>query len=340
MIVVIQCAAKKKQDAGCLRKGDGKKILFIADPDKAPVKKDCVYARPDDLSDKGPPWRELLLKYNAGPGNNPLGLYPAYELYQNATYHRLVDRFGLEKVFILSAGWGLIGASFLTPNYDITFSASADAYKRRKKSDVYLDLCQLPEGTDEELYFFGGKDYLPLFCALTESYQGKRTIFFNSAQLPKAFGCSLTRFVTRTRTNWHYECANAFASGKLDATTEPQIFRGVLEKAHVIDKESRHQSHNTFEDKNLKPNIETTWARIKALQGQPFETKTGKPFTFEISGNIFWSSRTKYNITKHDFAKALDLVPIDGPGKISNLVRGSAYIWAVLHDQRVRKGKW
>ena len=127
---------------------------------------------------------------------------------------------------------------------------------------------------------------------------------------------------------------------KLDEAAEPQIFRGVLENARVIDKESRRHSHTAFGGKNLKPNIEATWARMKALQGRPFKTKTGKPFSFEISGNIFRSSRTKYNITKSDFAKALDLVPIDGPGEISNLVRGSAYIWAVLHDQRVRQGKW
>ena len=87
----------------------------------------------------------------------------------------------------------------------------------------------------------------------------------------------------------------------------------------------------------MKPNIETLWGRIKALAGQEFETKTGKPFSYEISGNIFLPSRTKYNITKTDFAKTLELIPLDGPGEISNLVRGSAYIWAVLHDRRIRK---
>ena len=61
---------------------------------------------------------------------SPFGLLPAYQLYENSTYNRLVDRFGLSNVYILSAGWGLIPADFLTPHYDITFSASADAYKR------------------------------------------------------------------------------------------------------------------------------------------------------------------------------------------------------------------
>lgn len=90
----------------------------------------------------------------------------------------------------------------------------------------------------------------------------------------------------------------------------------------------------------MKINVETAWARINSLQGEEFKTKTGKPFTYEISGNTFEPSRTKYKITKVDFGKALAEFPLDGPGDISNLVRGSSYIWAVLDDPRVSKGEW
>jgi hypothetical protein len=85
-------------------------------------------------------------------------------VYGNKVYERLADHFGGQKVFILSAGWGLIRADFLTPYYDITFSQSADAYKRRKKTDRYADFCMPPGDTDDDIFFFGGKDYLPLFC--------------------------------------------------------------------------------------------------------------------------------------------------------------------------------
>jgi hypothetical protein len=88
------------------------------------------------------------------------------------------------------------------------------------------------------------------------------------------------------------------------------------------------------------PNIDAVWARLKDAQGQEFQTKTGKLFTFDISGNIFHPSRTEYNISKRDFQKALEVVPLEGPGQISNLVRGSAYVWAVLHDRRIRRGDW
>ena len=41
---------------------------------------------------------------------------------------------GLDRLYILSAGWGLIPGDFLTPNYDITFSAAQNVqrFKRRR----------------------------------------------------------------------------------------------------------------------------------------------------------------------------------------------------------------
>jgi hypothetical protein len=69
-----------------------------------------------------------VLEKNVGGARNPLGLYPAYRLYENRVYGRLVEAFGVENIYILSAGWGLIRADFLTPYYDITFSHSAEGY--------------------------------------------------------------------------------------------------------------------------------------------------------------------------------------------------------------------
>lgn len=119
---------------------------------------------------------------------------------------------GLDHVYILSAGWGLVKSDFLTPYYDITFSQSArgaDAYKRRKKTDKYCDLSMLPDDTDEEIAFFGGKYYVPLFCTLTSKARSRRTIFYSADQAPQAPGCAVVKFETTTRTNWHYECVKA-----------------------------------------------------------------------------------------------------------------------------------
>lgn len=51
MIAVIQCAASKKPNAGHLQRRDGRKVLFVADPESAPADVSHVYARPDDMAD-------------------------------------------------------------------------------------------------------------------------------------------------------------------------------------------------------------------------------------------------------------------------------------------------
>ena len=217
MIAVIQCAATKQPDAGCLRSGAGKPVMFVANPDAAPRDDRHLYARPDDMSDRGLSWREVLLDYNRG-GSNSLDLYPAWRLYQNSIYGMLVERLGIEKVFVLSAGWGLIRADFLTPAYDITFTQAAERYKRRQRSDTYHDFCMLCDDPQEAIIFFGSKSYVPLFPALTRAVRAERVVFYNSPPAPKAPGCTLVRFDTTTRTNWQYECAKAWLDGAIYLT--------------------------------------------------------------------------------------------------------------------------
>ena len=43
---------------------NGRRVLFVANPSIAPVRKGWVYARPDDSSDEGISWRERLAAYN------------------------------------------------------------------------------------------------------------------------------------------------------------------------------------------------------------------------------------------------------------------------------------
>ena len=216
MIVVIQCAGKKRPEAGCLRDGDGREVLFVADPAQAPSGTSYRYARPDDISDADTSWRAALLRYNDAPGNNPLGLLPAWQLYGNPIYGILADRFGVERLYILSAGWGLIPGNFLTPNYDITFKRIKDqVHTRRLPSDRYDDLRMLPANTDRPVVFFVSKGYVPLACQLTEGIKGPKYLFYNSAAAPSAPGCVPKRYETTTRTNWQYECAKAFVRGEI-----------------------------------------------------------------------------------------------------------------------------
>ena len=188
--------------------------MFVADPDVAPADESYLYARPDDVSDTGASWRAVLCRYNATPGNNPFRLLPAWQLYNNKTYEVLADHCGLDRLFILSAGWGLVRADFLISAYDITFSSNVARYKRRRSEDRYNDLNMLPK-SQEPIVFFGGKGYVSLFCTLSSDARGRRTVWYNSKDAPCAPGCLVRRFHTTMRTNWHYECAKSLISGKL-----------------------------------------------------------------------------------------------------------------------------
>jgi hypothetical protein len=88
---------------------------------------------------------------------------------------------------------------------------------RRRKSDQYEDFCMLPSDAEDDVVFFGSKGYVPLFCSLTNGIKARRTVFYNAAQPPEAFGCILRKFSGAKRdTNWQYDCANDFLDGAID----------------------------------------------------------------------------------------------------------------------------
>ena len=219
MLVVIQCAAGKSADAGHLMSEDGRRIVFVANPDRAPPGTSIMHRRPDDLAPSGRSYRDELVAYNRDRRTeNPGSLLPAWKLYRNEAYRRLTETFGTDRLFILSAGWGLIAADFLTPNYDVTFSNSAkkeNAYKRRSmRAPGWHDFRMIPKRTPNHVVFLGGKDYVPLFCATTAG-AARRTVFYNANEPPDAPGCALRRYKTATKTNWHYECARALVDGDI-----------------------------------------------------------------------------------------------------------------------------
>lgn len=208
MKIVIQCAGRKVRDTGFLNAGDGRRVIFVADPHAYVADASVIYARPDDPSDiAGETWRARLMR------EAPVGLLPAWKLYEPTAYAALVSKYGEENVFVLSAGWGLIRSDFPTPNYDITFKKKLPG-KTRAKQDRYEDFQQLKVLRGEEVVFFGGKDYLPFFCALTAETGAARTVFYNSAN-PVAPGCRLVHYPTTQRTNWHYSCAEDFVAGRI-----------------------------------------------------------------------------------------------------------------------------
>jgi hypothetical protein len=82
--------------------------------------------------------------------------------------------------------------------------------------------------------------------------------------------------------------------------------------------------------------FDAVWKNIVNHAGEQFYTKSRLPFTYKIISNSVVPDRTNYPLSKTDFEKAAQISLLHGPGQINNLVRGPAYIYAILTDKRIR----
>src|SRR5262249_16040670 len=134
-------------------------------------------------------------------------------------YRDLADAFGWDNVFVLSAGWGLIRASFWTPDYNITFSTQAKKDRPwvwRNTNDrhrVWLDFTHLKDAQvsqDEPIHFFAGKNYRPLYYALMTTLPGKKIVHYKG-NLERRDGFQYAEYEgpEKNRT-WHYRAAKEF----------------------------------------------------------------------------------------------------------------------------------
>jgi hypothetical protein len=223
MNIVIQCAGSK-HPGGSLKTRNGQKVCFVANPELASRIPGCIFARPDDQSGEGGTWRQRLEDHVSKQAGNPLGLLKAYQLYKPKPYALLVERFTEKKVFILSAGWGMIRADYPTPDYDITFNSGAkkknpSAYCTSRVGYKYFQ--QIPEGDNEPIVFLGGKGYLPLFQSLVAPLNRRTVVFVRAGVSAEPTRGTFPRnwevrhFRTPLLTNWHYECAEALGYGAL-----------------------------------------------------------------------------------------------------------------------------
>ena len=75
--------------------------------------------------------------------------------------------------------------------------------------------------------------------------------------------------------------------------------------------------------------------KLKELEGETFYTKKLIPFayTFISESTVHISGRKAYNISIADFEKAIEINPTK-PSEITNLVRGSSYIFGIITDSR------
>ena len=113
----------------------------------------------------------------------------------------------------------------------------------------------------------------------------------------------------------------------------------IIHRVDDVRKNALEDTHRTNENMS-KPLFTEIWKRIIACEGEEFRTVTNLPFTYEVRGDYLRPSRTEYNISKSDVAKAYSLVPLSGPGEISKLVRGPSYVYAILYDERISNKEW
>ena len=89
-----------------------------------------------------------------------------------------------------------------------------------------------------------------------------------------------------------------------------------------------------------KVGFEEVWERILAHQGDTFHTKRNLAFTYKIQNGVLIPNRAKQLIGKSEFKKVYEIVPLVSLTPINKVVRGSSYVWAILHDKRISKGDW
>ncbi len=216
MKIVMQCAGSKSSRAGTLQDSEGRPIKFCSNPERSVGTPRS--ARPDDATDGGgDSWRSRLEEYNRSFGStatNPLGLMAAGNLYTPPAYAEL-RRSGISS-YILSAGWGLVRASYLLPDYDVTFSKNSDVPAQNKRSmsqTGWKDFNHLRDeaSAGEEIHFFGAKSYLDLFYQLTSANnKGERIVIHHKGQVPKRSGFHYEEFIGAVSTNWHYVALGKF----------------------------------------------------------------------------------------------------------------------------------
>jgi len=86
----------------------------------------------------------------------------------------------------------------------------------------------------------------------------------------------------------------------------------------------------------MNKDFEIIWNSILAHAGEVFHTKTGLPFVYHIIDNCVISDRTDYPLDVSNFKKAIAFPKLEGPGQISNIVRGPSYVFAILTDERIK----
>jgi len=85
--------------------------------------------------------------------------------------------------------------------------------------------------------------------------------------------------------------------------------------------------------------IGTVWSRIEAHAGEDFRLVRGDLFQYEVPGNYLLPVGRVRHLSRTNFAKALDRLPLENTRSVSDL-QGPSYVYAILMDPRIRRSDW
>jgi len=225
-IIIFPCSKGKKEKYW---ENKGQKVEFVANPnpDNCAKSQGFLHCHPDDINtDTGKTWRQELQDYNEycqRTNKNPFGLYKACELYEpkrnKQIYNQLYQNFK-SRLFILSAGWGLVRADYLLPHYDITLKENVAICNRRTKQRKFDDFNHLAQNIqqDDIVLFPILNDYIDLFHELTKRLTQKKFVFAQDKP-PEIDAWQTEAYIfkkyDRKHTSWQYKWAEDAINGVL-----------------------------------------------------------------------------------------------------------------------------
>jgi hypothetical protein len=122
--------------------------------------------------------------------------------------------------------------------------------------------------------------------------------------------------------------------------------QAVWERWHALDTAPpattaaiRSRATDTSQEERTMPTIDEVWGRIEAHAGDVFHQKRGASFTYAIASGCVRPDRTNRLLPRSDFTTALELVPSPTTVPFQRL-QGPSYVWAILHDPRIRRDDW
>jgi hypothetical protein len=83
--------------------------------------------------------------------------------------------------------------------------------------------------------------------------------------------------------------------------------------------------------------ITTVWTRIEGAEGEVFRQVRGQEFSYEVRSGGVVPSTTNRLLPRSHFEKALERMPLSGPGQLQDL-QGPSYLYAILTDSRITGG--